>query len=87
VSFSCRSNLVEEVLSRMVQKIMTLHVFLNFKFVGTMSIMSSFDFYMFRNNVDTFSLVINYMSDFWTHMDVTIGLFEVHDTTGVSMVG
>jgi hypothetical protein len=47
----------------------------------------NFDFYMFRGSVDTFSLVINYLGDFWTHVDAIVGLFEVHDTIGVSMVG
>ncbi len=78
-------NLVEEVLPGMVQKIMNLHVFPNFKYVATMFV--SFDFYMFRGSVDTFFLVINYLSDFWTHVDAIVGLFEVHDTTRVSMVG
>jgi hypothetical protein len=81
--FSSSFNLVEEVLLQ-VQKIMNLHVFLNFKFVATTSI--NFDFYMFRGSVDTFFLVINYLSDFWTHVDAIVGLFEVHDTTRVSMV-
>ncbi len=60
--FPSRSNLVEEVLPRMVQKIMNLHVFPNFKYATTMFI--NFDFYMFRGSVDTFSLVINYLGDF-----------------------
>ncbi len=47
----------------------------------------SFDFYIFGGNVNTFSLVSNYLSDFWIHVDVIVGLFEVHDTNRVSMVG
>jgi hypothetical protein len=85
VIFPSRFNFVEEVLLGMVQKIINLHVFPNFKFVTTMCV--SFDFHMFKGSVDTFSLVINYLSDFWTHVDVIIRLFEVHDIIKVSMVG
>jgi hypothetical protein len=46
----------------------------------------SFDFYIFGGNVNTFSLVSNYLSDFWIHVDVIVGLFEVHDTNRVYMV-
>ncbi len=42
---------------------------------------------MFKGKVNTFALVINYFSDFWNIMDVIIGLFEVHETIGFSMVG
>jgi hypothetical protein len=68
VIFPSHFNSIEEVLPGMVQKTMNLHVFPNFKFAAIMII--SFDFYMFRGNVDTFSLVINYLSDLWTHVDV-----------------
>jgi hypothetical protein len=36
---------------------------------------------MFRGDVNTFALVINYLNDSWIPQHVTIGLFEVHDTT------
>jgi hypothetical protein len=39
---------------------------------------------MSRGDVDTFILVIN-LSDSWIFMHATIGLFEVHDITKVSM--
>jgi len=35
--------------------------------------------------MDTFALIINYLNDSWTPMHVTIGLFEVHETTWLSM--
>jgi hypothetical protein len=38
-----------------------------------------------RGDVNTFILVINYLSDSWILMSATIRLFEVHDTTRVSM--
>ncbi len=37
--------------------------------------------------MNTFVLVINYLSDSWSLMHVTIGLFEVHETAWLSMAG
>jgi hypothetical protein len=51
--------------------------------VMTMSI--NFDLWMFKGNMDTFALIINYLNDSCTPMHVTIGLFEVHETTKLSM--
>jgi len=39
---------------------------------------------MFRDNMDTFALIIDYLNDSWTPMHVTIDLFEVHETTSLS---
>jgi hypothetical protein len=38
---------------------------------------------MSKGGVDTFALEINYLNELWTPMHVTIGLFEVHDTTRI----
>ncbi len=35
--------------------------------------------------MDTFALAINYLNDFWMPHHVTIVLFEVHETTWLSM--
>jgi hypothetical protein len=35
--------------------------------------------------VDTFALVINYLNESWMPQHVTIGLFEVYETIGLSM--
>jgi hypothetical protein len=42
---------------------------------------------MFRGgvHVDTFVSVINYLNDVWTPRHATIGLFEVHETSGSAM--
>ncbi len=40
---------------------------------------------MFRGSMDTFALIINYLNDSLTPMHATIGLFEVHETTWLSM--
>jgi hypothetical protein len=41
---------------------------------------------MSRGCVDTFALVINYLNESWMPHHVTIGLFEVHETTRLSMI-
>ncbi len=43
----------------------------------------NFDIWMFRGGVDTFALVINYLDK---PRHATIGLFEVHETSGGAMV-
>jgi hypothetical protein len=37
--------------------------------------------------MNMFVLVINYLSDSWSHMHVTIGVFEVHENAWLSMAG
>jgi len=37
--------------------------------------------------MNTFVLVINYLSDSWNLMHVIIGLFEVHEIARLSMAG
>ncbi len=78
-------DLVEEILPKMVQKTMNLQVFPNLKCKAIM--FTNFDLWMSRGGVDTFALVINSYNDSWIPMHVTVGLFEVHDTTRASMVG
>jgi hypothetical protein len=41
---------------------------------------TNFDLWMSNGGVDTFVLVINYLDE------ATIGLFEVHETSGGAMV-
>jgi hypothetical protein len=42
---------------------------------------------MSKGGVDTFALVFNYLNESWMPQPVTIGLFEVHEMIGLSMVG
>ncbi len=42
---------------------------------------------MCKGDVDTFASVINYLNESWMPQHVTIGLFDVHETIGLSMVG
>jgi hypothetical protein len=67
----------------MVIKTMKLHVSLHL--VELMIMFTNFDLWMFKDNMDRFPLIINYLNDSCTPMHVTIGLFEVYKTTKLSM--
>jgi hypothetical protein len=58
------------------KKTMDLHVLPNLAFATIVP--SSFDQWS-----GYFALVINYFNELWTPMHVTIGLFEMHDTTRI----
>jgi hypothetical protein len=38
---------------------------------------------MSKGGMDIFALMINYFNELWTPMHVTVGLFEVRDTTRI----
>jgi len=69
----------------MVTKTIQLHVLP--RLVKTTTLLASFDLWMSRGGVDTFALVINCLNESWMPRHVTIGLFEVHETIGLSMAG
>ncbi len=56
---------------------------LGFEIIIIVSI--NFDLWMSRGGIDTFALVINYLYKAWTPRHITIGLFEMHETTSNSM--
>ncbi len=62
---------------------MKLHVLLHL--VESMTMSTNFYLWMFNGDMDAFALIINYLNDSCTHMNATIGLFEVHETTKLSM--
>ncbi len=45
---------------------------------STTTMFTSFDIWMSKGGVNTFTLVINYLNKIWMLVHVTIGLFEVH---------
>ncbi len=65
------------------KKTMNQHVLLSLKSNVVMS--TSFDLWMSHNVVNTFALVINFLSDTWVLMHVNMGLFEVNEITKQSM--
>jgi hypothetical protein len=73
------------MLPAMVTKTIQLHVLLRLAETTTLS--TSFDLWMSKGGVDTFALVINYLYESWMPQHVTIGLFEVHETIGLSIDG
>ncbi len=58
VSFPSHTNLVDELFPAMVKRTLNLHVFPNLAFATT--IFTSFDMWMFKDDVDTFSFVMNF---------------------------
>jgi hypothetical protein len=50
------------------------------------TISCNFDLWMSKGDVDTFALVIIFLNESWIPMYVTMGLFQVHETSGQSMV-
>ncbi len=74
---------MEEVILVIVRKTMDLHVLLNIAFAIIMA--TSFDLWTSKGGMDTFAFVINYLNELWTPMHVIVGLFEMHDTTWISM--
>jgi hypothetical protein len=85
VVFPSCGTFVKEMLLAMVTKTIRLHVLPGL--VKATTLPASFDLWMSRGGVDTFALVINCLNEFWMPQHVTIGLFEVHETIGLSMVG
>jgi len=76
--------LVEVVISTIVQKITNLDVLLNLVFLTI--VYASFNLWMPRGNVDMFVLVINFLHEAWVFMHVIVGLFDVNEMIGISMV-
>jgi hypothetical protein len=48
-------------------------------------VFTGFDLKMSKGHMDTSTLVINYLNDYWTPMHVIIDLFKFHETTRLSM--
>ncbi len=67
----------------MVKKTLDQHVLPNLKTATTIS--TNFDLWMYCGNVNTLALVINFLNEVWVSMHVTMGLFEVHETSRQSM--
>ncbi len=68
----------------MVKKTMDHHVLPNLTL--TIAVFVNFTLWMSCSQVDIFVLVINFLSDNWVPMHIIVGLFEVNETIGQSMV-
>ncbi len=53
---------------------------------STTTMFTSFDLWMSKGGVNTFTLIINYLNEIWIPIHVIIGLFEVHETIGLYVV-
>ncbi len=67
----------------MFTKPMKLHVLLHLASIAI--VFTGFDLKMSKGHMDTSTLVINYLNDYWTPMHVIIDLFKFHETTRLSM--
>jgi hypothetical protein len=75
---------MDEVLPKMMQKTLDLHIFPNLSSTTTDS--CNFDLWMCRGVVDTFTLMIIFLNESSNLIHVIVGLFEVDETNGKSMV-
>lgn len=67
---------MEEMIPAVVPKTTNLHMLPILASITTM--FTSFDIWMSKGGVNTFTLVVNYLNEIWIPVHVTIGLFEVH---------
>jgi len=74
---------VGEMLPAMVTKSMDIHVLPKLASASIVSV--SFDLWISKGGIDTFTLVINYLSKNWNLVHVIVGLFEVNELTGLCM--
>ncbi len=49
------------------------------------NVYASFDLWMSRGSINTFALIMNYLSKNWESMNVNVGMFEVNETTDSCM--
>ncbi len=67
----------------MVTKSMDIHVLP--KLASATIVYASFDLWMSKGGINTFSLIMNYLSKNWESMNVNVGMFEVNETTDSCM--
>jgi len=75
---------MNEVIPNMVNKTMDCHVFL--ALVEVIIVIATFNLWMSCEGFDTFALVVNYINSKCEPCHITIGIFEVHETSIVAMV-
>jgi hypothetical protein len=71
--------LIEEMLLAMVKKTMDHDVLLNLTFATIVLLVLTYE--MSHIDVDTFTLLINFLNDNWVPMHVIVKLFGVNETT------
>jgi hypothetical protein len=81
--FPFRKKLVQEHIPRMLAK--TMECFVLPKIVTYSSLSIIFDLWMFHGIFDTFTLVLNFINEYWVFHHVTISLFEVPNTYNIAL--
>jgi hypothetical protein len=84
VVFINKKVFVDDVISKLVEKIMFTYV--HPTFVDCISATCTFDLWMSKGTHDVFVVVVNFMSNKWEAKHITIKLFEVSNFSGVTMV-
>jgi hypothetical protein len=72
---------VDDVISRLVEKIMFIYVHLAL----TYYISSTYTLWMSKGVHDVFAVVVNFLSNKWEAKHFIIRLFKMFDTNGVTM--
>jgi hypothetical protein len=81
--FPFQKKLVQVHISRMLTK--TMECFVLPKIVTYSSLSIIFDLWMFHGIFDTFTLVLNFINEYWVFHHVTISLFEVPNTYNIAL--
>jgi hypothetical protein len=81
--FPFRKNLVHEHIPRMLAK--TMECFVLPKIVTYSSLSIIFDLWMSHVIFDTFTLILNFINDYWVLHHVIISLFEVPNTYNIAL--
>jgi hypothetical protein len=84
INFFSKRQFPQEILLGLVEKTSQEYVFLALEdcFLAT----TNFDLWMSKGACDVFALVINFLNNDSQPKHVTIGLFEVRETTGQTLV-
>ncbi len=80
-----RKKKIEEILPSLVEKTMIMTTHVQVALADYLSTTYTFDLWMSKGAHDVFVVVVNFISSDWELNHVTIGLFEVMDTSGASM--
>jgi hypothetical protein len=85
IVFPSKKKKIEEILPSLVEKTMIMTTHVQVALADYLSTTYTFDLWMSKGAHDVFVVVVNFISSDWELNHVTIGLFEVMDTSGASM--
>jgi hypothetical protein len=83
VKFPTRHQLVNEMLPNVVE--ITMENYVLHALASCITCTTSFDLWMSHTGHDTFAIIVSFLNDSWEPNHVTMGIFEVQNTTCVTM--